>query len=101
MNKNITENKNKFYIFTSFHLQISQASGRSEPDTNNFATIRPTSIVTKQFKEHEHTNELKEQFTGYKRMRKQHQKQLLQVCNLQTVELVTSDGQIPRIVQIV
>lgn len=66
--------------FSNFrHSSISQASGRSEPDTNNFATIRPTSIVTKQFKEHEHTNELKEQFTGYKRMRKQHQKQLLQM----------------------
>ncbi|XP_061162702.1 serine/threonine-protein kinase TAO1-like [Saccostrea echinata] len=66
--------------FTNFrHSSISQASGRSEPDTNNFATIRPTSIVTKQFKEHEQSNELKEQFTGYKRMRKQHQKQLKQM----------------------
>ncbi|XP_022341554.1 serine/threonine-protein kinase TAO1-like [Crassostrea virginica] len=66
--------------FANFrHSSISQASGLSEPDTNNFATIRPTSIVTKQFKEHEHTNELKEQFTGYKRMRKQHQKQLRQM----------------------
>lgn len=83
-------------------LQLSQASGRSEPDTNNFATIRPTSIVTKQFKEHEHTNELKEQFTGYKRMRKQHQKQLLQVCNRQTRGFgFNSDGQILSIVQII
>lgn len=98
MNKNITENT----IFTSFDLQLSQASGRSEPDTNNFATIRPTSIVTKQFKEHEHTNELKEQFTGYKRMRKQHQKQLLQVCNRQTRGFgLNSDGQISSIVQII
>lgn len=83
-------------------LQLSQASGRSEPDTNNFATIRPTSIVTKQFKEHEHTNELKEQFTGYKRMRKQHQKQLLQVCNEQTRGFgLNSDGHILSIVQII
>lgn len=75
------------------HLQISQASsGRSEPDTNNFATIRPTSIVTKQFKEHEHTNELKEQFTGYKRMRKQHQKQLRQVSvSVQSVLITDID----------
>ena len=41
---------------------------------DNFKTIRPTSIVTRQAREHE--NELREQFTGYKRMRRQHQKQL-------------------------
>ena len=57
-----------------------QGVGRSgEPGANNFATIRTTSIVTKQIQEHEHSNELKEQFAGYKRMRKQHQKQLQQV----------------------
>ena len=41
---------------------------------DNFKTIRPTSIITRQAREHE--NELREQFTGYKRMRRQHQKQL-------------------------
>jgi thousand and one amino acid protein kinase len=50
-----------------------------EPGGNNFATIRTTHIVTKQIQEHEHSNELNEQFAGYKRMRKQHQKQLQQV----------------------
>ncbi|CAI9741360.1 Serine threonine kinase [Octopus vulgaris] len=55
------------------HLQPSRSL---EPGAGNFATIRTTSIVTKQMKEHEHTNELREQFAGYKRMRKQHQKQL-------------------------
>lgn len=53
-----------------------QPSRNLEPGAGNFATIRTTSIVTKQMKEHEHTNELREQFAGYKRMRKQHQKQL-------------------------
>ena len=52
-----------------------------EPGAGNFATIRTTSIVTKQMKEHEHTNELREQFAGYKRMRKQHQKQLQTVSD--------------------
>ncbi|KAL5016280.1 hypothetical protein ScPMuIL_005869 [Solemya velum] len=47
--------------------------------TNYFATIRPTSIVTKQMKEHKNSNEWREQFSGYKLMRKQHQKQLLQM----------------------
>ncbi|KAL3856144.1 hypothetical protein ACJMK2_010932 [Sinanodonta woodiana] len=60
------------------YLKSSAARG-FEPGVNNFATIRTTSIVTKQMKEHEHTNELREQFTGYKRMRKQHQKQLQQM----------------------
>lgn len=66
--------------FSSFSRErsMSNASNRSlEPGANNFATIRTTSIVTKQIKDHEVSNELREQFAGYKRMRKQHQKQLL------------------------
>lgn len=55
------------------------AAGKVEAGANNFATIRTTSIVTKQMQEHEHSNELKEQFAGYKRMRKQHQKQMQQM----------------------
>ncbi|XP_052268618.1 serine/threonine-protein kinase TAO1-like isoform X2 [Dreissena polymorpha] len=55
------------------------ASKMGEPGSHNFATIRTTSIVNKQIQEHEHSNELKEQFAGYKRMRKQHQKQLQQM----------------------
>ncbi|KAG1657880.1 Serine/threonine-protein kinase TAO1 [Nymphon striatum] len=50
-----------------------------EPGANNFATIRTTSIVTKQQKDHEHANIMHEQMSGYKRMRRQHQKQLLQL----------------------
>lgn len=61
-----------FYVFQS-------SSKVGEPGSRNFATIRTTSIVTKQKQEYEHSNELKEQFAGYKRMRKQHQKQLQQV----------------------
>ncbi|XP_064613495.1 serine/threonine-protein kinase TAO1-like isoform X2 [Liolophura sinensis] len=57
----------------------SSASGGRSVDRSNFATIRTTSIVTKQIMEHEHENELREQFTGYKRMRRQHQKQLQQM----------------------
>lgn len=57
---------------------MTNTSNRSmEPGANNFATIRTTSIVTKQIKDHEVSNELREQFAGYKRLRKQHQKQLL------------------------
>ncbi|XP_063396791.1 serine/threonine-protein kinase TAO1-like isoform X3 [Mytilus trossulus] len=63
---------------TAGRPKSSNASNKSlEPGANNFATIRTTSIVTKQIKDHEVSNELREQFAGYKRLRKQHQKQLL------------------------
>nr|CAD7397862.1 unnamed protein product [Timema poppensis] len=45
---------------------------------NNFATIRTTSIVTKEQKEHMQ-EEMHEQMTGYKRMRREHQAALLKV----------------------
>lgn len=45
---------------------------------NNFATIRTTSIVTKQQKEHMQ-EEMHEQMSGYKRMRREHQGALLKV----------------------
>lgn len=63
----------------SFSRKERSPSARSDQQANNFATIRTTSIVTKQHKEHERSNELREQFAGYKRMRKQHQKQLQQM----------------------
>lgn len=46
--------------------------------TNNFATIRTTSIVTKQQKEHMQ-EEMHEQMSGYKRMRREHQSALLKL----------------------
>lgn len=46
---------------------------------NNFATIRTTSIVTRQIKEHEQENHMHEQMSGYKRMRRQHQKAIIQL----------------------
>ncbi|KAH9523282.1 Serine/threonine-protein kinase TAO1 [Bulinus truncatus] len=56
-----------------------QASGGSprgfDPIASNFATIRTTSIVQKQIKEHERTNDYRN-FTVYKRLRKAHQKEL-------------------------
>lgn len=52
-------------------------NSRSDSNRENFRTIRPTSLVTREAKEHESV--LKEQMTGYKRMRRQHQKQILQL----------------------
>ncbi|GBP27002.1 hypothetical protein EVAR_11235_1 [Eumeta japonica] len=57
---------------------VSQAiSMVSEHGANNFATIRTTSIVTKQQKEH--MQEMHEQMSGYKRMRREHQAALLKL----------------------
>ncbi|XP_021374677.1 serine/threonine-protein kinase TAO1-like isoform X10 [Mizuhopecten yessoensis] len=66
---------------STFHREHSPSNSsinRMEAGANNFATIRTTHLVTKQMKDHEHANDMKEQFTGYKRMRKTHQKQLQQ-----------------------
>ena len=60
---------------------MSSESTGSERVHNNFATIRTTHIVTKQQKEHEMENEMREQMTGYKRMRRQHQKEMQTVRN--------------------
>ncbi|XP_050552758.1 serine/threonine-protein kinase Tao isoform X4 [Spodoptera frugiperda] len=49
----------------------------SEHGANNFATIRTTSIVTKQQKEH--NQEMHEQMSGYKRMRREHQAALVKL----------------------
>ncbi|KAK7087376.1 serine/threonine-protein kinase TAO1-like isoform X3 [Littorina saxatilis] len=54
----------------------SGGSGRSlEIPANNFATIRTTSIVRQEIKQHAHSNEYRN-FTVYKRLRKMHQKDL-------------------------
>jgi len=60
-----------------FPLQASFSSS-IERIPNNFATIRTTSIVTKQQKEHMQEN-MYEQMSGYKRMRREHQAALLKV----------------------
>ena len=49
----------------------------TESSQNNFLTIRPTTVVTKQQKERE--NELVEQMSGYKKMIRDHQKAYQQV----------------------
>jgi len=47
---------------------------------NNFATIRTTSIVKQQQQRHIDADNVREQMSGYKQMRRQHQKQTHQVC---------------------
>lgn len=54
------------------------ANAVSDHGANNFATIRTTSIVTKQQKEHMQ-EEMHEQMSGYKRMRREHQSALIKL----------------------
>ncbi|KAM9442518.1 serine/threonine-protein kinase TAO1-like [Salvelinus alpinus] len=53
----------------------------------HFATIRTASLVTRQMKEHEQDSELREQMSGYKRMRRQHQKHLMALENKLKAEM--------------
>lgn len=63
--------------------------------TNNFATIRTTSIVTKQQKEHMQ-EEMHEQMTGYKRMRREHQSALLKLEERCKLEMESHKTQLDR-----
>ncbi|CAL8266045.1 unnamed protein product [Merluccius merluccius] len=53
----------------------------------HFATIRTASLVTREMQEHEQDSELREQMSGYKRMRRQHQKHLLALENKLKAEM--------------
>lgn len=59
----------------------SAARRRIHRNRDHFATIRTASVVTRQIQEHEQGSALREQMSGYKRMRRQHQKQLLALEN--------------------
>uniref|UniRef100_A0A3B3V885 Serine/threonine-protein kinase TAO3 n=1 Tax=Poecilia latipinna TaxID=48699 RepID=A0A3B3V885_9TELE len=68
------------------------SSDRSSQASNyknraGFATIKSASLVTKQIHEHEQESELREQMSGYKRMRRQHQKQLIALENKLKAEM--------------
>ncbi|XP_004556514.2 serine/threonine-protein kinase TAO2 isoform X1 [Maylandia zebra] len=54
---------------------------------DHFATIRTASLVTRQIQEHEQGSALREQMSGYKRMRRQHQKQLMSLENKLKAEM--------------
>lgn len=98
---------------SSSHHNMSQqamANAVSEHGANNFATIRTTSIVTKQQKEHMQVSkincsgliwsdwcskfscylfqeEMHEQMSGYKRMRREHQAALIKLEEKCKVEM--------------
>ncbi|XP_028332904.1 serine/threonine-protein kinase TAO2 isoform X2 [Gouania willdenowi] len=61
--------------------------GRRRRGRDHFATIRTASLVTRQIQEHEQGSALREQMSGYKRMRRQHQKQLMGLENKLKAEM--------------
>ncbi|XP_022902871.1 serine/threonine-protein kinase Tao [Onthophagus taurus] len=63
--------------------------------TSNFATIRTTSIVTKQQKEHMQ-EEMHEQMSGYKRMRREHQSALLKLEERCKMEMENHKAQLDK-----
>lgn len=71
------------------------AAALAEHGTNNFATIRTTSIVTKQQKEHMQT-EMHEQMSGYKRMRREHQGALLKLEEKCKLEMEAHKSQLDK-----
>uniref|UniRef100_A0A8B9KK48 non-specific serine/threonine protein kinase n=1 Tax=Astyanax mexicanus TaxID=7994 RepID=A0A8B9KK48_ASTMX len=64
-----------------------QPPQRKHRNREHFATIRTASLVTRQMQEHEQDSELREQMSGYKRMRRQHQKHLMALENKLKAEM--------------
>lgn len=71
------------------------AAAVADHGTNNFATIRTTSIVTKQQKEHMQ-EEMHEQMSGYKRMRREHQSALLKLEEKCKMEMESHKNQLDK-----
>uniref|UniRef100_A0A9J7X3D8 non-specific serine/threonine protein kinase n=1 Tax=Cyprinus carpio carpio TaxID=630221 RepID=A0A9J7X3D8_CYPCA len=67
--------------------QQGPSGGRRRRGRDHFATIRTASLVTRQIQEHEQGSALREQMSRYKRMRRQHQKQLMALENKLKAEM--------------
>uniref|UniRef100_A0A7N8XDG3 Serine/threonine-protein kinase TAO3 n=1 Tax=Mastacembelus armatus TaxID=205130 RepID=A0A7N8XDG3_9TELE len=73
----------------SHHIKPELETGNSLlfGDELKYLFINITCCVTKQIHEHEQESELREQMSGYKRMRRQHQKQLIALENKLKAEM--------------
>ncbi|KAI6049726.1 TAOK3 [Marmota monax] len=101
----VLHKKVSFLGVSSDHVFIRDEAGHGDPrpeprptqsvqsqalhyrNRERFATIKSASLVTRQIHEHEQENELREQMSGYKRMRRQHQKQLIALENKLKAEM--------------
>jgi thousand and one amino acid protein kinase len=77
------------------HVNQAAVNAIAEHGPNNFATIRTTSIVTKQQKEHMQ-EDMHEQMSGYKRMRREHQGALLKLEEKCKVEMEAHKGALDK-----
>lgn len=77
------------------HATQAAVDALSQHGANNFATIRTTSIVTKQQKEHMQ-EDMHEQMSGYKRMRREHQGALLKLEERCKVEMEGHKGALDK-----
>ncbi|CAF1168598.1 unnamed protein product [Adineta steineri] len=74
----------------SDNSSIHQPYHMNAPLANEFSTIKTSRIVIREQREHDLEDQQREQFQGYKRMRRQHQKQLKQFeerCRTEKTEL--------------
>uniref|UniRef100_A0A674BXR4 Serine/threonine-protein kinase TAO3 n=1 Tax=Salmo trutta TaxID=8032 RepID=A0A674BXR4_SALTR len=71
--------------------KVKLTAGERRPDSRRDTHYKSSTIsvppVTKQIHQHEQENELREQMSGYKRMRRQHQKQLIALENKLKAEM--------------
>ncbi|XP_061624833.1 serine/threonine-protein kinase TAO3 isoform X1 [Phyllopteryx taeniolatus] len=79
--------KERQYNWDDAGIQRKSSQARNYKNQTCFATIKSASLVTKQIHEHEQDSELREQMSGYKRMRRQHQKQLIALENKLKAEM--------------
>lgn len=77
------------------HATQAAVNALNEHGANNFATIRTTSIVTKQQKEHLQ-EDMHEQMSGYKRMRREHQAALLKLEEKCKIEMEGHKGALDK-----
>lgn len=77
------------------HAAQAAVNALNEHGANNFATIRTTSIVTKQQKEHMQ-EDMHEQMSGYKRMRREHQAALLKLEEKCKIEMEAHKGALDK-----
>ena len=72
--------------FSFLYLEQPQAA-QTEEGEDRFATIRPANVVARQQQEHQGNDEYREQLMGYKRLRQQHQRQIVALEQKQKYEM--------------
>jgi len=69
-------------------FSLPRVTNTSDPQEDRFATIRPANVIARQQQEHQQSDAYREQLQGYKRLRQQHQKQILNLEQKQQSEMM-------------